>query len=902
MLSKKDFIKINDYLWEIPKSLRPDMRVPARVYASEKMLEEIFRDKSLEQLINLCTLPGIQKYGLAMPDCHEGYASPIGGVAAIETSQGIISPGMQGYDINCGMKILKSEYKAEELKPYLEKLASEIQKEVPSGVGKGRQIKLSIEQINKILEGGVKYLVEKGYGEKEDVENCEGEGTLPWARADAVSLRAKERGRGQVGTLGSGNHFLEIQRVVEIFDKEVAEIFGLFEDQLVIMIHCGSRGLGHQVCTDYLREFMPLMERKYKIKVPDKEFACVPFKSPEGQRALGASASAANFAWANRQMISYFVRKAWKKVIGRGELKPLYDVAHNIIKIENYNIQGKKVEVAVHRKGSTRAFPPGHPEIPEKYKEVGQPVLIPGSMGTASYVLVGQEEGEEAFFSTCFPGDTRILTNRGVFTFSDLYKRFNENEGEFLVPSFNEKTYQIEWKPIMKVMKRRAPVIEISISQSGKETQNKLRVTSDHGFITILGPKFVKRKISEIINEKKMICLLDNLPGFNCQFIDPQLAYLVGAIATDGSVYLGPGTGQYPYRGRKITFIQKKTPQKLNFINYVQSSFQNIFNTSLREYRTRTEGGYIRGKLMQGTATDFVCTQVEPIQQLSFIQENLISWVLSLSKESVFNFLAGIIDGDGTWHPDHKVIEIFNSDENVVGAIVMACLRLGILPYMSKQRDNCYIIQISERIDEITKYTKRVKSEPHLRKYGTKMFSIRQLFKGVSDLKWPFLQKAKRNSLMSKEIILRHLNTLSNQKRYSTIKHLIEKVISSPLRMQRVKKIKDLDERDVFNITVKDNHNYIVLTDLFSPVLVANCHGAGRTMSRKAATRRISGYQVVKELESKGIVVKCRSFKGIAEEAPQAYKDINEVVEVVDKAGLSKKVAKLRPLAVIKGE
>ncbi|MBM3251052.1 MAG: RtcB family protein [Candidatus Nealsonbacteria bacterium] len=401
-MKKEDFKKITPWLWEIPKSFQPDMRVPARIYASEKMLEESFKDKSLEQLINVATLPGIQKYALAMPDIHEGYASPIGGVAAIRVSDGIISPGMQGYDCNCGMKLLKSEYSEKEILPHLKSLATEIQKEVPSGLGRGRQIKLNIEQINKILEGGAQRLVQQGYGEKEDVENCEAEGRLEWADASAVSSHAKNRGRDQVGTLGSGNHFLEIQKVGEIFNEKVAEAFGLFKNQIVVMIHCGSRGLGHQVCTDYLREFIPLMEGKYKIPVPDREFACVPFNSPEGQRALAASASAANYAWANRQMIAHFVRKAWKSVLGEksSPLIALYDVAHNIIKKEKYNIEGKETEVAVHRKGATRAFPPGHPEIPIRYRESGQPVILPGSMGTASYIMVGTREGEETFYST----------------------------------------------------------------------------------------------------------------------------------------------------------------------------------------------------------------------------------------------------------------------------------------------------------------------------------------------------------------------------------------------------------------------------------------------------------------------------------------------------------------------
>ncbi len=429
MFSKKDFKKITDWSWEVPKDLRKDMRVPARIYVSENMLEEVFKDRSISQLMNLCALPGIQKYGLAMPDMHEGYASPIGGVAAIRTSDGIISPGMQGYDINCGMRLLKSNYYLKDIQPYLDKLATEIQKEVPSGLGKGRETKLDVLEINKILENGAERLVEQGYGEKEDLENCEAGGRLKGADATAVSDRAKNRGRSQVGTLGSGNHFLEVQRVEKVFDEETAKAFGVFQDQIVIMIHTGSRGLGHQIATDYIREFMGLMG-KYNIKVPDQEFACVPFNSPEGQRGLAASACGANYAWANRQMIAHLIRKAWKSVLGEksSPLIPLYDVAHNIIKKEKYIIEGKETEVAVHRKGATRAFPPGHPEIPERYRKVGQPVLIPGSMGTASYILVGTKEGEEAFFSTCH-GAGRIMSRKAAIrTISgeEVVKRLGE--------------------------------------------------------------------------------------------------------------------------------------------------------------------------------------------------------------------------------------------------------------------------------------------------------------------------------------------------------------------------------------------------------------------------------------------------------------------------------------------
>ncbi len=397
MLSKKDFNKITDWLWEIPRSFRHDMRVPVRIYVSEKMWDSI-EEEALIQLVNTTTLPGIVKYAIGMPDIHSGYGPPIGGVGAMKLPDGIISPGFVGYDENCGVRLLLSEYVEEDIKPYLEDLANEIQKEVPSGLGRGRQIKLTIKQINEILEGGVPKLVEQGYGTKEDIENCEEKGRMEQADASCVSERAKNRGRDQIGTLGSGNHFVEIQKVEEIFDEEVAKVFGLFKNQVTIMIHTGSRGFGHQNCTDYLRIVIGAMPR-YKIKLPDRELACVPFNSPEGQRFFKAMCAACNYAWSNRHMIAYYTQKVWKSVLGKGDLKLLYDVAHNIAKIEEHEVNGEKIKLIVHRKGATRAFPPNHPEIPKKYKEVGQPVLIPGSMGTGSYVCVGTEKSKEAWYT-----------------------------------------------------------------------------------------------------------------------------------------------------------------------------------------------------------------------------------------------------------------------------------------------------------------------------------------------------------------------------------------------------------------------------------------------------------------------------------------------------------------------
>jgi len=384
------------------------MRVAARIYADENMLDQIFRDKSLEQLVNLTTLSGVEKYALVMPDAHEGYGSPIGGVFATRVSDGIISPGAVGYDENCGVRLLISDYSIKEIESHLDDLATEIQSTVPSGLGRGHLKKLSIPELDKILENGAQEIIKQGYGEKEDSENCEAKGRLEWADASTVSEVAKNRGRDQVGTLGSGNHFLEIQKVEEIFDEKVADIFGLFKNQIVIMIHTGSRGLGHQIATDYIRLMLQVMS-KYKIVLPDRELACAPFNSSEGQKFFKAMACGANFAWANRQMITYYIRQVWGKILGSSTtsgLKLLYDVVHNIAKLED--------NLVVHRKGATRAFPPGHPEIPEKYRSVGQPVLIPGSMGTSSYVLHGTEEAKESFYSTCHGAGRRMSRHAAI--------------------------------------------------------------------------------------------------------------------------------------------------------------------------------------------------------------------------------------------------------------------------------------------------------------------------------------------------------------------------------------------------------------------------------------------------------------------------------------------------------
>lgn len=396
-ISKQNLNKLADYLWEIPRSYRADMFVPARIYASEKMLDEIFRDKSLEQLINVAALPGIQKYAIVMPDAHEGYGFPIGGVAAMEYPDGVISPGGIGYDINCGVRLLKSGLEFKDVEPRLDKLVSELYSAVPSGVGRGGRLKLHHKDFDDVLKNGVKWMIKNGYGEASDTDFIESAGRLENAGPSTVSEHAKARGRGQLGTMGAGNHFVEVETVDEIYEEDAAKALGLFKNQITVLIHTGSRGLGHQVATDYIRTMIRIMP-KYNITLPDRELAGVPFSSPEGANYFSAMAAAANFAWANRQMITFEVREVWKKVFGNsgGELKIVYDVAHNIGKVEEHKINGVEKKVIVYRKGATRAFP-------------GQPVLIPGSMGTGSYVLVGAESAmSETFGSTCHGAGRRM--------------------------------------------------------------------------------------------------------------------------------------------------------------------------------------------------------------------------------------------------------------------------------------------------------------------------------------------------------------------------------------------------------------------------------------------------------------------------------------------------------------
>ena len=417
MVQRSSFRQLTDVLWELPKGAREDMRVPARIYADRRLLEAAFEDRSAEQLVNTATLPGIVGYALARPDIHQGYGFPIGGVAATRLPSGVISPGGVGYDINCGVRVLTSGLEEGEIRPYLEPLMNALYREVPSGVGKGHAAALAAKQLDQVLERGAAWAVGQGYGSKEDLAHTEESGAMAGADASAVSDRAKSRAKDQLGTLGSGNHFVEIGVVDEVYDPEAAERFGLVEGRVVVWIHSGSRALGHQVCTDAVRELQAATAR-YGIRLPDRELAAAPFDSPEGQRYFKAMVCAANFAWANRQMMTHLARLAFERVLAGKvrdfHLRVLYDVAHNIAKVEEHTVDGERVRVCVHRKGATRAFGPELPAVPPAYRDLGQPVLIPGSMGSTSYILLGTETAmEETFGSTCH-GAGRVLSRHAA--------------------------------------------------------------------------------------------------------------------------------------------------------------------------------------------------------------------------------------------------------------------------------------------------------------------------------------------------------------------------------------------------------------------------------------------------------------------------------------------------------
>lgn len=426
--------KISEYEWEIPKSGK--MNVPGKIFASEKLINDIKKDITLEQVKNVACLPGILKASIAMPDAHQGYGFSIGGVAAFDVDTGVISPGGVGYDINCSVRLLKTNLTLKDLDGRRKEVVEKLFKFVPSGVGEKGRIKLNKEELNEVLVNGAQWAVKNGYGEKEDYENTEDSGRISGADPKNVSSRAKARGMPQLGSLGAGNHFLEVQVVDEVFDKEIAKKFGLEKGQITIMIHCGSRGLGHQVASDYIQ----LMEKEYGFPEQDRELVNAPIKSELGKNYFSAMAAAANFAFANKQLITHGVRQTMREIFPKFEADVVYDVCHNIAKFEKHNVNGKEKEVLIMRKGATRSFGPERNELPEKYRKIGQPVIIPGSMGTSSYILVGTKKSEEFSWGSTAHGAGRVESRS---------KALREIKGEDVKKHLNDLGIEIKsgsWK------------------------------------------------------------------------------------------------------------------------------------------------------------------------------------------------------------------------------------------------------------------------------------------------------------------------------------------------------------------------------------------------------------------------------------------------------------------------
>ncbi len=453
--------RIDANTWEIPK--HADMKVPAVIYASEKLLAGVKGDKTLQQAKNVACLRGIQRKAYVMPDAHQGYGFPIGGVAAFDLEEGIISPGGVGYDINCGVRLLKTDYTEQDILDKKKLLLAEIFKEVPAGVGKGGTTRLSRRELEEVCTKGAEWAVANGYGMKQDLQKTEENGRMEEADPSFLSQRALERGAPQLGTLGAGNHFIEIQKVSEIFDFDVAKVFGIHSvDQIMVMIHCGSRGLGHQVASDYIR----LMENKFGIRgLPDRELINAPILSDLGNRYYKSMSAAVNFAFANRQMIAHWVRQVFQKVMGSSEgMDQVYDVCHNVAKFEQHTIEGRVKKVCIHRKGATRSFGPGRREIPEIYREVGQPVLIPGSMGTASYILVGTSKAEELSFGSTAHGAGRVMSRH------EARRRFR---GEKIKEELEQKGIELRstsWRSVAE-----------EASQAYKDVDEVVRISHEAG-------------------------------------------------------------------------------------------------------------------------------------------------------------------------------------------------------------------------------------------------------------------------------------------------------------------------------------------------------------------------------------------------------------------------------------
>ncbi|HIH07177.1 MAG TPA: RtcB family protein [Candidatus Nitrosotenuis sp.] len=424
--------KISDNVYRIEADSSRGMKVPVTIYADEGLISKMMTDRTLSQAMNVATLPGIQNSAIVLPDGHEGYGFPVGGVAAMDAQEGMISPGGVGYDINCGVRLLRMNLSEKQVRPKLKELVTDLFHSIPSGVGSEGAVKLNYSQLDEVLVRGVNWAIDNGYGTNDDADVCEENGQIKNADPNKVSNTARKRGAPQLGSLGSGNHFLEVQRVDKVYDEEAAKRMGIQEGNITVLIHCGSRGFGHQICSDYLRVSEQAL-RKYNINLPDRELACVPNTSEEGESYRKAMFAALNFAWSNRQMLTHWTRKSFERVFKSSEsdldMKLVYDVAHNIAKVEKHKIDGKEKSVVVHRKGATRAFPANREEIPLKYRDLGQPVLIPGSMGTGSWILLGKPNSMNLSFGSTAHGAGRMMSRskaRRDFTEEQVKKSLSD--------------------------------------------------------------------------------------------------------------------------------------------------------------------------------------------------------------------------------------------------------------------------------------------------------------------------------------------------------------------------------------------------------------------------------------------------------------------------------------------
>ncbi|MFC1592570.1 RtcB family protein [Candidatus Omnitrophota bacterium] len=443
--------KVDNWRWRIPQSYKPGMRVPGLIYADEKLLKDVHQDKALEQVANVAFLPGIINYSLAMPDIHWGYGFPIGGVAATDIEAGgVVSPGGVGFDINCGVRLLKTNFQYEEIQNRIKELVYALFSDIPSGLGSTGDIRVSQKQEREILVKGARWAVENGYGSEDDLECTEDNGAIAGADPRTVSDRAYQRGKAQSGTLGSGNHFLEVQVIDQLYNRDICDFLGLTLGQVLVMIHSGSRGLGYQVCDDSLKTMVRCLG-KYNINVPDRQLACAPVDSSEGKQYLAAMRCAANYAWANRQCLMHLVRQTFERVFNRSwqkmEMHLIYDIAHNIAKIEKHTVNGKEKKLCVHRKGATRAFAPGHPALPERYKKIGQPVIIPGDMGRNSYLLVGTQKAMEETFGSACHGAGRVKSRSAALKTIDLSRLMKELEAKQIVVKASGRRTIVEEAP-----------------------------------------------------------------------------------------------------------------------------------------------------------------------------------------------------------------------------------------------------------------------------------------------------------------------------------------------------------------------------------------------------------------------------------------------------------------------